>query len=209
MSKRDLRQHMADFYGDKSLSSGTSDRLVALAEFDRGRFTSDVVYQYPGRWLQGLVGVAASIALALSAAAYYKVQDVAADRLAVDTRLAGEVPRVGMTTVSERGVPRFVAVKFQIDGCPLAARIEPVFVQLVENYAERPVMFARYDMTNAQSRCFSKNMAKGLGFNWACEGAFQSGTILLIDRKRREVLAKVTDGLELPEMVRTLDRALN
>ena len=210
MSRRDLRQHMADFYGDKSLSSGTTDRLVALAEVDRGRIAPDVVYRYPGRWLQGLVGVAASVALALSAAAYYKVQDSAAvDRLAVDSRMHGEIPRVGVTRVSHGGVPRLVAVKFQVDGCPLAARIEPVFAKLVESYAEKPVMFARYDMTNAKSRCFSRNMATGLGFHWACEGPYQSGTILLIDRKRREVLAKVTDGLELPEMVRTLDRALD
>lgn len=216
MNKRNLRQHMADFYGDKSPSSEMADRLVALAEVDRGRIAPaepvhgpDVVYRYPGRWLQGLVGVAASIALALSAVAYYKAQDAAADRLGVDARLARDIPRVGMTSVSNMGVPRLVAVKFQIDGCPLSAGIEPVFAELIENYAERPVMFARYDMTNAKSRCFSKSMATGLGFNWACEGAYQSGTILLIDRERREVLAKVTDGLELPMMVQTLDRALD
>lgn len=144
-----------------------------------------------------------------AAAAYYKVQDAAAvDRFPIGSQVA-RIPRVDVTRVSKGGVPRLVAVKFQVDGCPLAARIEPVFAELVESYAEKPVMFARYDMTNAKSRCFSKNMATGLGFNWACEGAFQSGTILLIDRERREVLAKLTDGLGLPEMVRTLNRALD
>ncbi|MCH7592650.1 MAG: hypothetical protein IH989_07725 [Planctomycetes bacterium] len=130
MSRRDLRQHMADFYGDKSLSSGTTDRLVALAEVDRGRITPDVVYRYPGRWLQGLVGVAASVALALSAAAYYKVQEASVDRLPVGSQVAGGIPRVGLTTVSDGGVPRLVAVKFQVDGCARAARIEPVFAEL-------------------------------------------------------------------------------
>lgn len=208
MNKRDMRQHMADFYADKSPSSEMADRLVALADVDRGRITPSVVYRYPGRWLQGLVGVAASVALVLSAVAYYTVQDTVVNRLAVDTQRVGAFPQVGATRVSDGSVPRLVAVKFQVDGCPRSARMEPVFTELVENYAERPVMFARYDMTNAKSRCFSKNMASGLGFEWACEGAFQSGTILLIDRERREVLAKVTDSLELPKMVQTLDRAL-
>lgn len=217
MSKHDLRQHVADFYGDKSLSSPAVARLVSLAEADRGERVGEVIHRRRGRWLFSMIGVAAGVALTLLAAPLFRVQDDAARNpadiaslLVVEKDSTGGSELVnGPSNSGHQLVPRLVAVNFQVDGCPAAARMEPVFTELVCKYADKRVMFARYDMTNEKSKRFSSNVATGLGINWACEGTCQSGTILLIDRERSKVLAKVTNGQNIPEMVRALDRALD
>ena len=209
MSNKDLRQHMTDFYDEKSVSPATVARLEALANADRGYGGPQVVQAYPGRWLQASVGLAASVALVLSAATFYQVQTL--DRTGANVEGAPRritIPVVNGPLRAGTAVPRYVMVKFQIDGCPLAAGIEPAFCKLVEQYSERPVMLARYDMTNTASHRLSRNMATGLGIDWAYEGGFQSGTILLIDRKQCEVVCTMTSEEQLPDMVLKLDKAL-
>ncbi len=210
MSRQTLRQHLTEYYGNQPLSGATADRLRSLADVDRDSGAREVVYRYPGRWLQITVGLAACIALVLSAASFYAVRGrTHVDQFVGRDPIGQRVPAVNRSFVSGVLSPRYVTVKFQIDGCPLAAGIEPTFVKLLEKYCERPVLFARYDMTDAKRQRLSQNQAVGLGIDWAYEGAFQSGTILLIDRKQGKILATCTNREQLPEMVSALDRALN
>lgn len=74
MSNRDLRQHMAEFYSDKSMSPEAVDRLVSLAEASRGDRTGRLVHRGPARLLYGVVGVAAGVAMTLLAVPLFNSQ---------------------------------------------------------------------------------------------------------------------------------------
>lgn len=210
MTRGSTKDHISGYYTGESLSPEITRRLAALAEIDR--LGESVVPVAPGRslWPLRLFGVAASIALILSSVSLYVVYRRVSDIPLLDQDAIAntmESTRNGLTHVAT--APRLVAMKFQIEGCPLAASTEPAFVQLVNKYCEQPVMFVRYDMTNEQSQRFSRNTAASLGVDWAYRGAAQSGTILLIDRATGRTLATLTNCEQLGVMDRTIEQALH
>ncbi len=209
MSRGNLRDHLENFYGEKSLSPETAERLRALAAADTDPSHRTASHRQPVG-LNRLTGIAAGIALILSGASFYMVssRDAGGRKESI-----GRIP-VGGQVVNHRGFAdaaeaRYVAVKFQIDGCPRAAEVEPAFCEMVDKLGDKPVMFGRYDMTNAVNRRLSHDWACVMGIDWACQGAAQSGTILLLDRKTGDVVGKLTDRQQLPEMMRTLDQAMH
>lgn len=210
MTKGDLRNHLSGFYGEKSPSAETGRRLVALAEVDAAGQPPMPTYRAPSGWGQHLVGLAAGVALALSAVSLYVVERRGSNVPLLDPTAYMQTVNTGAKPFARtNGVPRLVAVKFQIEGCPIAAAAEPLFTELVNKYWDRPVMFTRYDITDKTRRCLSRNIALGLGVDWAYKSINQSGTIMLIDRDTREVLVTLTDRGQMPQMVRVLEDALH
>lgn len=202
MSTRNLSEHLTRLYAEKSLPSETASRLEELAGVDLQDAPRRKAYRAPGRWPQRLTSLAASVALLLSISSLYMVQ----------TRNAAipvvELPLTVPPDAGASDIPALVMVKFQIDGCPLAAAVEPAFAALLRKYANEPgVVFARCDITETTLRQ-SCALAACLGVDWAYEGPHQSGMIKLIDRERGEVLATLTDQEQMPELETVLARAL-
>ena len=117
MSNRDLREQMADFYGDKSMSPATADRLVSLAEADRGGHALTPA-KHPGRWLHGLVGLAAGIAITLLAAPLFNVKDGGASESIIEGNPTDR------TTLVEGPLNSIVEpVRAAVSGCKGCAKV--------------------------------------------------------------------------------------
>lgn len=201
MSRHNLRDCLTDFYAERSLPSSTAHRLQALANVDLEAASRTFAPRFPARWAYVLVGFTSSVALIVSAVSLYLVA-FGFQRIPVTD--SGELMPVShpvnLAVGKQDTVPRFVTVKFQIQGCPLSDAVEPLFTELVEKYGDKPVIFARFDFTDEASLRQSHSLTLGLGIDWIYEGAYQSGMIKLIDRYRDVVLVTVTDREQLPQM---------
>ena len=207
MNRRTLKDHLTQHYAGMSLPSQTADRLSALAEVDLGTPDAPRAMRHADLWWPRLTAIAAGIAVIVSGAALY-VAKTQVRRPGSDRSIAGDP--IEITPPDQQSgevVPRLVAVKFQADGCPFAAAVEPVFLELAEKYCGKPIIFTRFDLTNEAKRQQSRNLACGLGIEGICEGPYQSGMIKLIDRQNGEVLATLTKREQLPEMEDMLARA--
>jgi len=207
VNRQTLKDHLTHHYAGMSLPSQTADRLSALAEVDLAGPDASHLRRQPDLWWPRLTALAAGVAIIISAAALYvaktREQRPGPDRRLTDVPL--EIPHLNQQPGDV--VPRLVAVKFQADGCPFAAAVEPVFLELAEKYCSKPIIFARFDLTSEAKRQQSRNLACGLGIKGIYEGPHQSGMIKLIDRQNGEVLATLTKREQLPEMENMLARA--
>lgn len=213
MTTGNLRQHLEEFYSGESPPAETVDRLRHLAHADATGVHLESHRGQGAWWSPSMTGMAASLAMILSAASFYVVitrtTPSSQPRIVRTGGSDWPVPITNASMNHPQDMPNLVAVKFQIDGCPMAAAVEPVFCELIKKFSDKQVFFARYDMSDSVNRRLSANLASGLGINWACQGASQSGTILLIDRNSCEVVAKLTNRQGLPHMVATLDRMIH
>lgn len=205
MNRHNLRDCLTDFYAERSLPSSTAHRLKALANVDLGAASRTFAPRFPARWAYFLGGFMSSVALIVSAVLLYVVAYGLPRNPLPDSReLMPISPSRNLAVSEEDIVPRFVTVKFQIQGCPLADAVEPLFTELVEKYGDKPVIFARFDLTDEASLRQSHSLTLGLGIDWIYEGPYQSGMIKLIDRYRDVVLVTVTDREQLPQMENAL-----
>ena len=201
MSRHNLREYLTDFYAERSLPSSTAERLEALADVDLGAASRPFVPRSPARWAYFLGGFMSSVVLIVSAVSLYLVAFGFPQIPVTDSGEPMPVsPLRNLVVSAEDIVPRFVTVKFQVQGCPLADAVEPLFTELVEKYGDKAVIFARFDLTDAVSLRQSHSFTQGLGIGWVYEGTYQSGMIKLIDRYRDVVLVTVTDREQLPQM---------
>lgn len=211
MIRQNLREHLAGYYGGKSISPETANRLQLLAQVDEQGHRHVPTSHIPPRWLQPAFAAAACMALVMSSVSLYLIQkgDGQGDNLEYLLTNPVSHRNVGASMqFANHPTPNLVAVKYQIQGCPLAAECEPVFVGLVDKFGEQPVIFCRYDMTNQTTRAQSHNLASVLGVDWAYEGPRQSGTILLIDRESRKVLARLTEPRQIAQLEEAIICAL-
>lgn len=205
MSRHNLRDCLTDFYAERSLPSSTTHRLKALADVDLQAASRTFAPRFPARWAYVLVGFTSSVALIVSAVSLYLVASGLGRIPVPDSgKLMPVSPPRNLAVSEEDTVPRFVTVKFQIRGCPLSEAAEPLFAELVEKYRDKPVIFARFDLTDEASLRQSHSLTLGLGIDWIYEGPYQSGMIKLIDRYRDVVLVTVTDREQLPQMENAL-----
>jgi thiol-disulfide isomerase/thioredoxin len=205
MSTRTLKDHLVEHYGGMDLPPQVVRRLGALADAEG---EADVSHKLALRSRWTPVGVAVCIVLLATSVGLQVYQIARRPAALLVQRPAEPVSGWRAEPVDSGGAPRLVAVKFHIDGCPYAAETAPLFAALIDKYAEKPVVFAKYDMTTPARMAQSKNLARALGVEWLYEGAYQSGMIELVDRESGQVLAKVTKRNELETIEQALDQAL-
>jgi thiol-disulfide isomerase/thioredoxin len=203
-----LKDQLTQHYARESLPADAAHRLQALADADQGHPDPALADRHSGDWWSRMSALAAGIAVILSGTVLFVVITQEPLRQVAGRDGLTSATRDVSTNGSANGVvPRLVAVKFQAEGCPLAAAIEPVFKKLADKYCDKPVVFARLDVTDDASLKQSRNLACGLGIDWVYEGAYRSGMIKLVDREHHQVLATVTDREQLPDMENMLARA--
>ena len=213
MDPKTLGDHLADYYGAQELSPRTAKHLAHLAdvvhETSRRRSgPSSRMVGYGVAACLGLLGV--SVVLQIVALTQ-SPQVVLVDRnasVAAEGSTAWESAREKRLVAASQSDPRFVAVKFHMDGCPYSAETAPVFTELMQKYSAEPIVFAQYDMTTKDSLARSANLARGLGVDGLCKGPYQSGLIELLDRRSGEVIARLDRREDFPSFEKALNQAL-
>jgi len=112
----------------------------------------------------------------------------------------------GNTTLEPE--PRYVAVKFQVDGCPMSEAVEAKFTENEERFGKREVLFCRLNITNTTRQQQSRFLAETLGIDCVLGGPCRSGTLMLVDRERDELLAVAKDTSEVATWESALARAV-
>ena len=211
MTNKSFRNELAGYYSEQSLPAGSAERLVALARVGRPPGRPIPTRRTLLSWGQ-LVGRTAACLALLSVGVFLgrSMEQPAVTEPMVEHG-SNNPPKFVESAESAlgRNGPRFVAVNFHIDGCPLSAATANAFAELETKYAEKPLLFARYDMTSSARRDQSQKLASCLDIGWIYEGSFQSGMIKLIDRKTGKVLATMTDRKQLEEMECALNRCFD
>lgn len=204
MSHRSLKDCLNDHYGGMNASPAVTDRLTTLADAEaRG---SGVV-RGGSRWLSaGVAGCLVLLVTLVGLQVYQLAGRPTPTAVSDPSNWTGNLPLQAKRPAEG---PRLVTVKFHIDGCPYSAETAPVFTELMDRYADKPVIFAKYDMTNERTLKQSRNLAEALGVEKLYQGPFQSGLIEVVDRKTGQVLATATKRTELEDLENVLDQALH
>ncbi len=192
MTEKNLQDHLADFYGERTPPRRTAERMKALANTDLGESAP----RGPRRsvmgaslWLRGYAALATLVLCVL-----------VIDLLRPDA-------------TSERSVrgpaqPNLVAVGVFADWCSRCPTIAPVFAELADKYGNQPVLFVSLDITDDKKQRQARYLARSLGIEWLYDRSLESGMIKLVDRQRREVLATLTDSQQAPQLASALTEAL-
>lgn len=210
MNRRNLQEHLSCYYADHSLAPGKTERLLALAQADVGiPATPD---GRTARWsTRSMLGLAASVAIIASGLTVLAMQPNRTAPSDQPSVLVGGPPNEPKETGAfglDSPTPRLVAVKFQVDGCPLSEAVEARFVEMRERFGERDVLFCRLNITTTTRQQQSRYLAETLGIDCVYGGPCRSGTLMLVDRKKEELVAVATNATEVAEWESALARAL-
>jgi|GEM_PF-4449226 len=101
------------------------------------------------------------------------------------------VPVVGDSVKNKPVLPRLVAVRYYADWCPRCPKTAPIYKDLLDKYGDSPLMILTLDVTSKNNSCQSRQLMKLLNIEWIENHNLETGSILLIDRKKNEILAVV------------------
>lgn len=197
MSKDHLNEHLSRFYRDRSLSPERVDRLLGedRASSERATLNSRAVR---GRsWLSSRQPIGlrwllvAFVVTALVSVAFYswttEPESVGTAEKSV-RRPDRETPRAPADVAA---TARLVAVRVHADQCPRCPKIAPIYTELADAHADDPVLFVTLDVSSPARRREAVKTAAALDIEYAFASRFETGTIHLIDRHERTVLAVV------------------
>jgi len=210
VNRRNLQEHLSRYYAERSLAPDKTERLLALAQADRATIAPPD--RDSARWsTRSMLGVAASaaiIASGLTMMATEPNRPRPSGQQAVLAGGAGGKPQKSHTIGSYTHTPRLVAVKFQVDGCPLSEAVEPRFVEMEKRFGEREVLFCRLNITTATKQQQSRYLAETLGIDCVYDGPCRSGTLMLVDREKDELVAVATNATEVARWESALAQAV-
>ena len=70
------------------------------------------------------------------------------------------------------------------------------------------MLFVTLDITDDVRRQQARYLARSLDIEWVFDESFESGIITLVDREQREIVARLTDRRQKPQLVSALTRVL-
>ena len=77
-----------------------------------------------------------------------------------------------------------------------------------ERFGERDVLFCRLNITTTTRQQQSRYLAETLGIDCVYGGPCRSGTLMLVDREKDELVAVATNATEVAQWESALARAL-
>lgn len=206
MSERDLKQCLSHFYAEKSLPAQRAARLSALAS--AGVWAGARATSGP-RWTVVIGSLVVCVFVTALLTAYIMgPSDMTEALVTKSTQI--DSPRFGKTNRAplSESAPRLVAVNFRADWCTACPKMAPVYDRLVECYREQSVLFVVFDLTDDGTRKQAELLASSLGIDWLCGDSVRTGTIKLVDRQDRRVLASATKPDEVNQILAKLDGCL-
>jgi len=208
VSRRTLEDHLSSYYADKTLPPQTAEHLSALA-----RVGPDAAPHRATRtWSTGSVLALAACVTAVSViGTRLMVAPPASSRNAaeVPSRMVGGDPGAKSPDhPADAERPRLVAVKFEVAGCPNSMATERTFAKLEQEYGDQCVLFTRLDISDKTKSQQSKYLTHLLGIDCVYDGACQSGTLMLVDRKKAALLAVASSPQQVPKWESALAAAV-
>lgn len=105
--------------------------------------------------------------------------------------------------------PEVIAVEFYADWCTACKALMPKVTEVKVALAGKPVLFARFDMTNDFTKEQAAYMASVAGLEEVYRrGGGRTGMVALVDAKSKKVLGVVNNDKTVEEIKRMLDDAL-
>ena len=212
MTEKNLKDQLTGFYQGQSLSGDVVERLSAEARMRLADRSSGGRGRRSGLESAVRYGLAACLAILLVGGGYLLGRGSAggADHhtVAFDPREDKSGNPDSPTPANPAQWPKLVAVKVHADWCGRCPTIAPVFAELTADFGNRPVLFVTLDITDDLRRQQARYLARSLGIEWVFDESFESGIITLVDREQREVVARLTDRRQKPQLVSALTRAL-
>jgi len=203
VNRRNLQDHLASYYADRTLAPDKTARLLALAQSDMAGGAASNVARI-GWSTRSVLALAATVAITASGLTVWTMSP----NPPAASRLTGGTPNQRSSDPTKPDLPRLVAVKFQADGCPVAKAVEPKFVEAEHRFGTRDVLFCRLDITTTTAQQQSRYLAESLGIDCVYGFPCRSGTLMLVDRKQDKVLAMATDVSEVPQWESALAQAV-
>lgn len=212
MTEKNLKDQLTGFYQGQSLSGDVMDRLSAEARMRLADRSSGGRARRSGSGWAVRYGLAACLAILLVGGGYLLGRGSAGgadhDTVAFDPREDKSGNPDSPTPANPAQWPKLVAVKVHADWCGRCPMIAPVFAELTADFGNRPVLFVTLDITDDLRRQQARYLARALDIEWVFDESFESGIITLVDREQREVVARLTDRRQKPQLVSALTRAL-
>ncbi len=196
MTRRTLKQEIADVYAVASLPPEITDRLTRLGDFGCANL-SPVSRRSRVAWY----GLVASVVVLLAGNIYSLAQS------RTPSPNQGLPP---LETASARipALTNLVVARIHADWCSRSPDMAPLFVELSQRFGNQPVLFVTLDITNDEGRKAARALAAELGIESVADQPFESGMMKLIDRSSNKTLAIVTDRADVPSMEGALASAL-
>ncbi len=110
--------------------------------------------------------------------------------------------------------PRLVLFKMHADWCPRSPKVAPIFQELGEKFANEPVLFVTFDITDAPRQRQAMLLAKSLGILDQIGDhrgemiRMEPGLIRLVDRHAAEIVCTLRERGEQPEFEAALAHVL-
>ena len=208
MNQRDLKRSLSDHYSTKTLPAQFTAQLRDLAEQSPERHRvkgarSELSQRF--RWRISALSAVATIAITL--AGVYVIELNGQPFFPNLQRLVGSQPAdirpVGL------GSAEILAVRLHADWCKPSHVMQPRCSELKRNFATEDVLFIDLDVTDQNTRTQGKYLMSALGLEdiWTEHGGI-SGEMLIVDPKRKVVLATLTQTHDVPSMTAALNEAL-
>ena len=209
MNQRDLKQSLNDHYSSKTLPAHRIAHLRDLAEQipqrHRVNGASSELSQRSG-WRISALSAAAAIAITL--VGVYVIELNGQPFFPNLQRIVGSQPPD--VRPSAIGAADIVAVRVYADWCKPSHVMQPRCSELRTTFAADDVLFIDIDITDQNTRKQGEHLMSALGLEavWNDKGGI-SGQMLIVDPKRKVVLATLTQNHDMPSMTVALNEALH
>lgn len=104
--------------------------------------------------------------------------------------------------------PKLMVLKMHADWCATCKAMGPVFEDLTKKLAEKPVLFAKFDLTDKGTKNQAIQLAASLGIMQVARENQATGFILIVDPVTKTVIQKLTKDDNLEAMISAIEARL-
>ncbi len=200
-----LRQHIKDHYASESLAPATLEKLCRLSDGDDPSQQSTTGRNRRVRLFAAMCASAAIVALLAIPLSYQLGKSAGQPQVNPANRPRQEF---GAQVNPQHVTAQLVAVRLHADWCNRCPQIVPIFERVHREYGMKPVLLVTLDLTDDVHRRQAEQLADAIGIMWVLDQGLKTGTIALVDREAKEILAVLTDPADWPSLASAFGKNL-